>query len=197
MGVLKEHKNREAELEQELLKKQAEIEEKNSEIQKLRDHLLYLVRQKFGTKSERHVGTEQLSLLKVQELLLEETTSKESTKQVETQTKKKRIPKRTTVPAEFPRRTEIIEPKDLPEGAIKIGEEVTEKLEFTPGEYWVRRIVRNKYSIPSTGTIAIGELPRFAIDKGIAGSSLLAHLIVGKYCDHIPFYRMAGILKRS
>ena len=174
------------------------IEGKDNEIFKLRTHLAYLIRQKFGRKSERFVDLNQLSLFDMQELLTKEEIGKETDTEQTTEIKtKKKKPKRKPLAEDLPRKTKIIEPENLPEGAKKIGEEVTEKLEFTPGEFWVLRIVRPKYVIPEDETIVIGELPSFAIDKSIAGASLLAHLLVGKYVDHIPFYRAVEILKRA
>jgi len=51
--------------------------------------------------------------------------------------------------------------------------------------------------IPQQDGVLIAALPDFAIDKAIAGITLLAHLLVGKYVDHLPFYRMIGIFKRA
>lgn len=267
MGVISEYKNREKKLKAELQEMSEEIQEKDLEIQKLRAHLAYLIRQKFGTKSERYKDLNQLSLFDMQELLVKDDIDQEIPKEdvfVESTKREKRKPKRKAIPAEFPRRDEYIEPENLPEGAIRIGEEITEKLEYTPGEFWVRRIIRPKYLVPTANTtnatntaptsttedsdktptdiaknvvsaqkdssdtistevvtqatssikvvdnqtanddtastettIIVAPLPSFAIDKGIAGSTLLAYLIISKYCDHIPFYRIAHILKRS
>ena len=83
------------------------------------------------------------------------------------------------------------------EGAKKIGEEVTEILEYTPGRLWIRKIVRPKYALPEEAGIVIADMPSLPIPKGNAGASLLAHIAVSKFADHIPFYRLQGILKRS
>jgi transposase len=181
-----------------LKEKELLIKEKDDEIFKLRAHLAYLIRQKFGRKTERYLDPNQLTLFEMQELLTKVEIEEQDTPPIVTvEVKIKKKPKRKPIPAEIPRQTEVIEPENLPEGAKKIGEEVTEKLEFTPGKFWVRRIVRPKYSVPQEPSILIGNLPSFAIEKAIAGASLIAHLLVGKYVDHLPFYRMVSMFKRS
>lgn len=159
-----------------------------------------LQRQLFGSKSERRVPQ-----LENQPTLFD----LEEPKQPEPQTeevsytrhkKEKKQPVRSSLPAHLPRKTEVIEPSDIPEDAVKIGEEVTEVLEYTPSEVYVRRIVRPKYASPRTDAeaqISIASLPSLPIEKGSAGASLLAYLIASKYVDHLPFYRLNKILARS
>jgi len=101
------------------------------------------------------------------------------------------------LPCHLPRVKEVIEPKEVEEGAKKIGDEITEILEYTPGKIYVRQIIRPKYTVPSTGSIVVGELPSLPIPKGNAGSSLISHILVSKLVDHIPFYRMSKIFKRD
>jgi transposase len=106
-------------------------------------------------------------------------------------------PVRQPLPAHIERREEIIVPDPIPEGSKLIGEEVTEILEYTPGEFHVRRIVRRKYALPEEAGIVIGELPSLPLPKSNAGASVLAHLLVSKYQDHLPFYRQIEIFKRQ
>jgi transposase len=78
-----------------------------------------------------------------------------------------------------------------------IGAEETEKLEYVPASFYVKKYVRFKYACPACqGQVAIGPLPPMAVDKGIAGEGLLAHIITSKYCDHNPLNRLEGMLKR-
>ena len=90
----------------------------------------------------------------------------------------------------------VIEPDNIAEGAVRIGEEITEKLEYNPGEIFVRRVIRPKYALKGGEGILIAPLPEQVLDRSNAGSSLLAHLIVSKYVDHLPFYRQIEIFKR-
>jgi transposase len=70
-------------------------------------------------------------------------------------------------------------------------------LEVTPAEFYVKRYVRRKYVRRESEGIAIGNLPKRAIEKGIAGGSVLAMLIIGKFVDHLPIYRQIAIFKRA
>ena len=157
----------------------------------------------FGSKSERFVAnddTSQLSLFgegakqEPQPTKTEEITYTR-TKPVED----KKRPVRVPLPSHLPRVEETIEPEGLEEGAVKIGEEVTEILEYNPARLYVRKIIRPKYAFPKGKTegIIIGELPSLPIPKGNAGASLLAHIMVSKYVDHLPFYRQIQIYKRQ
>ena len=100
-------------------------------------------------------------------------------------------------------RREVIEL--LPEedvGELKpIGTEVTERLEYQPGELFVKQFVRPEYIKPSadglTAKRVIAPLPAMPLEKSIAGSSLLTHLLVSKYVDHLPVYRQLEIFKRQ
>ena len=61
----------------------------------------------------------------------------------------------------------------------------------------MRKIVRKKYALPQEGGVIIGELPSLPLPKSNAGSSLLAHLLVSKYQDHLPFYRQIEMFRRQ
>ena len=104
---------------------------------------------------------------------------------------------RLAIPAHLPRVNEIIEPENLPEGSKKIGEEITEVMEITPARIYVRCIIRPKYALPQEKGIAIAYLPSLPLPKSNAGASLLAHLIVNKYVNHLPFYRQVQMFKRD
>jgi transposase len=111
---------------------------------------------------------------------------------------------RKPLPADLPRETIEIEPteeeKTCPvchKQKQRIGSEETEKLEYVPASFYVRKYVRHKYACKACEShISIGQLPPMAIDKGIPGEGLLAYLITSKYCDHLPLNRLEGILKR-
>lgn len=201
MREKKEHTPTTKQLLEQMKEKDRMLDKKDEEIFKLRSQLAYLIRQKFGRKSERYTDPDQLSLFQMQELLAKDEI--EQTEQIQETTenilpqKSKSKPKRKLLAKELPRKTEVLEPENLADGAKKIGEEITEKLEYTPGELWVRRIVRPKYALKKEQTVVTAPLPTFAIDKGIAGESLLAYLIISKYVDHLPVYRLVSIFKRA
>lgn len=166
----------------------------------LKHEMEQLKRLIYGAKSERFVPetpSEQLSL----ELAAEE---KQAPVQLEAisynRTKKepkKPHPGRMPLPAHLPRVEEIIEPEEDVTGFKKIGEEVTESLEYTAGKFHVRKIVRPKYARPQGEGVVIGNLPSRAIEKGIAGASLLAYILISKYVDHLPLHRIGEIFKRE
>ena len=104
---------------------------------------------------------------------------------------------RNKIPEHLPTREVIIEPEEDTTGMKKIGEEVTETLEYTPASL-VKKITRRpKYATADNSKIVIGKLPSRPIEKGIAEASLLAHIFVCKFIDHLPFYRQRQIFKRN
>jgi len=182
----------------------SEFQALKDENQSLKDQLAQLRRMIFGSKRERFISQDnpdQLTLFdppEAEEVEVEVETKEVSyTRKIK---KEKKQPLRTELPAHLPRKEEVIEPENIPQGAKKIGESVTEILEYTPAEIFVRRIVRPKYIVSSTDEktqIAIADLPALPIPKSNAGATLLAHLLVSKYVDHLPFYRQRKIFKRQ
>lgn len=104
---------------------------------------------------------------------------------------------RNKIPDHLPTREVIIEPEEDTTGMKKIGEEITETLEYTPASL-VKKITRRpKYATADSSKIVIGKLPSRPIEKGIAEASLLAHIFICKFIDHLPFYRQRQIFKRN
>ena len=86
---------------------------------------------------------------------------------------------------------------DHSEESKKIGEVITEKLAYKPGKLYRIRYKRPKYKDPKTQEIKIAELPEVPIDKCEADVSLLAHISVSKFVDHLPEYRQQQMFKRE
>ena len=104
---------------------------------------------------------------------------------------------RNQIPDHLPTREVIIEPEEDITGMKKIGEEITETLEYIPASL-VKKITRRpKYATADNSKIVIGKLPSRPIEKGIAEASLLAHIFICKFIDHLPFYRQRQIFKRD
>jgi transposase len=83
-------------------------------------------------------------------------------------------------------------------GALRrIGEEITETLDYVPGRFKVIRHVREKLSCRACDTVVAAPAPDHAIARGRAGAGLLAHIVVSKYDDHLPLYRQAEIFARE
>src|SRR5271156_6191521 len=77
-----------------------------------------------------------------------------------------------------------------------IGETVSEMLDHVPARLRVIRICRPRYGCRACGTIHQAPAPERPIAKGIASPGLLAHVLVAKYCDHLPLYRQSQIFAR-
>lgn len=162
----------------------------------IKQQLADLKRLIFGRKSEKISPIPGLPTLfdsDYQEEVPEETKEITYTKAIK---KKKEKPVRKGLPSHLPRIEEIIEPEGITDAHKRIGEEITEILEYTPARMYVRRIIRPKYIDPQTEIISIGLLPSMPIPKGIAGPTLLAHIMVSKFIDHLPLYRQLKIFKR-
>jgi transposase len=78
-----------------------------------------------------------------------------------------------------------------------LGEDVTEVLEYVREHFKVIQLVRPKLSCASCAQIVQAPAPSRPIERGIAGPGLLAHILVAKFCDHIPLYRQSQIYGRD
>lgn len=78
-----------------------------------------------------------------------------------------------------------------------MGEEITEVLEYQPGELYVKQYKRIKYARPDNTGVIIGKLPSRPIEKAMAGEGLLAQIVIDKYVDHLPLYRQMQRFERS
>jgi len=81
--------------------------------------------------------------------------------------------------------------------AKSLGEDVSEMLEYVPSHFKVIRHVRPKLSCASCQRIVQPLAPSRPIERGIAGPGLIAHVLVSKYCDHLPLYRQSQIYARE
>jgi transposase len=79
----------------------------------------------------------------------------------------------------------------------KLGEDVTEILEYTPARFYVVRHVRPKMACKSCDHIQQAPAPATVVPRGRAGPNLLAHIVVSKFADHLPLYRQSVIYKRE
>ena len=104
---------------------------------------------------------------------------------------------RMKLPEHLERRERIIEPAEDITHCKKIGEEITEELEYEPGKLYVNRIIRPKYARPSNTGIITAPMIERPLPKAIAGAGLLTQIIIDKYVDHLPLYRQAERFKRE
>mgnify|MGYP001074857013 CR=1 FL=1 len=171
-------------------------------IEKLTHGIAQLKRLKFAKSSEQ-LNPQQASLL--DDLIDTDIAAIEAELQALqtalTPTEKKQKPKRTALPAEFPRTLIHHEPDNThcPCGCAlkRIGEDVSEKLDYTPGVFTVERHVRGKWVCDDCETLIQAPVPAQVIDKGIPTAGLLAHVMIAKFADHLPLYRQESIFGRA
>ncbi|WP_455377890.1 IS66 family transposase [Petrachloros mirabilis] len=167
--------------------------------------LYYLKRQLFGKKSEKLDPAQRLLFENLYDQVKAKIDQQKSSKPKSIKKRKRADHRgRNPLPEDLPREVVEIEPTDeertcpvCHKQKQRIGSEETEKLEYVPASFYVKKYVRHKYACKACEShISIGPLPPMAIDKGIPGEGLLAYLITSKYCDHLPLNRLEGILKR-
>ncbi len=180
------------------------------ETSRLKADLAELKRLIFGRKSERFVPDEppaptgQLNLFVQHEH--EGAEEKTVLQAVQAHSRRKSKPKRMKLPEGLPAVEIYIAPHpDEVEGWVKIGEEITEELDYVPGYLRINRYIRPKYARPKSEqnadtegkNIFIAPLPSRVIDKGIPSAGLLTYILVSKFIDHLPYHRIIQIFKRA
>ena len=178
-------------------------EESTLEIASLKHELANLKRLIFGSKNERFVpsnsSSSQLSLdIEAEEVAQCSVIKAQKIEYIRHTTEiKKEHPGRTPLPEHLERREIVIEPWEKTEGCKKIGDEITEELEYEPGKLFVNRYVRPKYVVPDDKGIIIAPMVERPLAKAIVGPGLLAQIIIDKYVDHLPLYRQMERFKRE
>jgi transposase len=184
-----------------LMAQNAELAQLRAENLYFKQELAQLKRMIFGSKSERFIpddpGQLSLGLDVEQQKENEEQETEDIAYKRRKGKKKKEVPVRLPLPSHLHRETIEIEPDEDITGAKKIGVEVTELLEYTPGKFYVVAYNRPKYALPEDKGIVIGTLPSLPIPRGNAGPGLLTHLLISKFQDHLPFYRQVQMFKRA
>lgn len=181
----------------------AQLKQENHELRKqilvLQQELDQLKKMIFGQKHERfvsEVAANQLSLFT--DVLVVDAESVVDKQHIEYDRKVvKKHPGRTELPDHLPVQEVIIEPEEDTSGMKRIGEEITETLEYTPASLVRKRTIRPKYAKLNGEGVVIGKLPSRPVPKAIAEASLLAHISVSKFIDHLPFYRQIQRFKRD
>jgi len=101
------------------------------------------------------------------------------------------------LPESLRREEIVIEPSEDITACKKMGEEITEVLEYQPGELYVKQYKRFKYAKAGNSGVVIGKLPSRPIEKAMAGEGLLAQIVIDKYVDHLPLYRQMQRFERA
>ena len=191
----------------ELKAAQTAVQLKALEIEKLKFQIAKLRRMQFGRSSERISRQIEQLEFRLEEL---ETGAAEDTARAEAAdrpapTRERAKPKRNPLPDHLPRQDVVHQPADdgactCPDcgrGMAKLGEDVTEVLDYVPGHFQVIRHIRPKYACTACDAITQAPAPAMPTPRGRATPGTLAHLLVAKYCDHLPLYRQSEIYARE
>ena len=185
-----------------------QLSERDALIANLQQQIKRMLRAQFGRRSEKITDPNQLKLFA--EILgamwdspPAESEAEEGEEEAPRQPRRRG---RQPFPAELPR---VRVEHDLPEAEktcsecgtpkTKIGEEVSEQLEYVPARFEVKQHVRLKYACPQEcdGQVQTAAKPVQPIEKGVPGPGLLAQVVVSKYCYHLPLYRQEAIFAAS
>lgn len=189
--------------------KDRELHAAQTKIQALVLELAHLRRMRYGAKSEildveaRDLFQETLaSDIAAAKLELERRQAETAPPATATPKAPRERAGRQALPDHLPR----IEHRHAPESCtcgqcgrelVKIGEDVSEQLDVEPARFFVHRHLRPQYACRACETVTAAPIPPAVIDGGLAAVGLLAWVIVGKYLDHLPLYRLEGIAARS
>src|SRR5216684_123191 len=190
---------------EQLVSKDQQLASRDEEIERLKLLIAKLRRMQFGRKSEkldRQIEQLELRLDELEASRAEKiafTSATPTAVPVVNQTAKRA---RQPLPAHLPRETRKVLPKQeaCPDcgGKLKqLGEDVSETLEYVPEHFKVIRQVRPKLACACCDKIVQAEAASRPITRGMAGPGLLAHVLVSKYCDHLPLYRQSEIYARE
>ena len=199
-------------------KKEDKLQEKEEQIRKLTDQLTWYRHKFWKPSSEKYIPAdpnqrvidfEGLDVLPQEEESIKEAQTEIISYKRKKPEREKKQPVRLPLPEDLRREEETIEPEGIDENWVRIGEEVTEVLEYKPGEMYVRRIIRPKYARKPGGqdnkqpadeakkeeAVRIAAMPVLPLPRSNAGASLLAELFMGKYLFHLPFHRQLAIFR--
>ena len=118
--------------------------------------------------------------------------------------KKRRQPKREALPPHLPRVEQRIEPEDThcptPECAqpmVRVGEDISERLDIVPAQFFVHRQIRGKWVCKCCQLLVQEPAAAQVFDNGLPTPGLQAHIVVSRFVDHLPYYRIEQINARA
>ena len=174
-------------------------------VDKLKAQLARRAREQYGASSERLDA--QLTLIEAEAAEARPTRAQPDSAAPPPRPKPRRRDQRQ-LPDHLPRETRFHHPAgytpEAPCGCSgcgaklrPIGQDVAEQLEYVPGHFKVIRHVRPKLACVRCEAIFQAAAPSRPIERGLPGPALLAHVMVAKYCDHMPLYRQSRIYARQ
>lgn len=115
-----------------------------------------------------------------------------------------RRPRREALPAHLRRVEHRHEPEDTTcptpgcgKPMTRVGEDVSERLDIVPAEFFVHRHVYGKWACRCCQTLTQQPAPAQIIEGGMPAAGLLAHTLISRFADHLPYYRQETINARS
>lgn len=188
-----------------LAERDAELRNAGFEIEKLKVQLAALRRDKYGKSSEKlaaEIGQLEMLIGDAEEDAAQAAARAEAKARTKGQPRRPAI--RRPLPDHLPRETVLHEPIfdcrcgcTDPKRLARLGEDVTEVLEKIPARLKVIRHVRPRYACRACEAILQAPAPDLPVEKGRPGPGLLAHVLVSKYLDGLPLYRLSAILARE
>jgi transposase len=208
--IIAEKETQLAERDRVIAVRDAELYAKTLQIEHLKAQLAVLRRARFGRSSEkldREIEQLELVLGELEECVAEsnartEQATQERASPARAKPADRKPGGRKPLPAHLPRERVLHEPAPACAccgGKVlrRIGDDVTEVLEYVPSSFTVMQHVRPKLSCRACETIVQAPLPSFPIERGRPGPGLLAHIAVSKFADGLPLHRQSVIYARQ
>lgn len=216
LALIRAHQEKLDAREQELHRLEAELESHRTELSQQADELrsrseriehLKLMVEKlrrviFGSKSEKIVVQLEQFELELEDMETAQAAAEAAVERIAPEKTPKSRPERKPLPEHLPREVRTYAPgsdccPDCGTALRQFGEDVSEQLEYIPENFRVIRHVRPKFSCAGCDRVVEAPAPSRPIERGLAGPSLLAHVIVSKFSDHLPLYRQSEIYARQ
>ena len=191
-----------------LAQRDASLKMAHLTIDKLKLELSYLRRMQYGRSSEKLEHDGQLELMDsgMAPMPAANDPSAPDVAPIAEGGKKRSEKSRSSLrelPAHLPRQTVVHNPEGgcncaaCGNGLREIGQDVSEVLDYEPGNFLVIRHVRPKLACGGCQSIVQAAAPSRPVDRSVAGAGLMAHVLVSKYADHTPLYRQSQIFARD
>ena len=195
-------------LSEQIARRDIDLHAAQTKIQALVLELAHLRRMRFGARSEAFTGQERDLF---QETLASDIAAAEAKLAQEQEDKPATTPVtkparpragRQPLPDHLPRIEHLHEPETCTCGKcggdlVKIGEDITEQLDVEPARFFVHRHIRPQYACRPCETVSAAPIPAAVIDGGMAAVGLYVWVIIAKYLDHLPLYRLEQIAARD
>jgi transposase len=184
------------------------LEAENADLRAHNDRLAHLVRElqraRFGPRSEKlHPDQMELAFEDIEVAIAAATEEHDAAAEARTGKRPPRQPRGPrSLPKDLPRQERVIAPEDLtcPCGCgqmVRIGEDLSERLDVIPAQFRVLVTIRPRYACPKGRSgVTQAKAPPALIEGGLPTEALLAHIAVSKFSEHLPLYRQSQVMAR-